>query len=174
MVGGQAAFLIIDDTAQPKKGKHSVGVAPQYATTLGKNANCQTLVSITLARDEVPVMVADGAPQRIGSMGQQHLPGEEAWLIGEHRSTGERKYYPSNLPADTPLKHLAGAVKARWACEQAHQQLEGGTRARPLRGPILRRPAQARLDDDDRLRLPPEPSPASGKRGKKDPPGPPP
>ena len=124
MVGGQAAFLIIDDTAQPKKGKHSVGVAPQYATTLGKNANCQTLVSITLARDEVPVMVADGAPQRIGSMGQQHLPGEEAWLIGEHRSTGERKYYPSNLPADTPLKHLAGAVKARWACEQAHQQLK--------------------------------------------------
>lgn len=57
IVGGQAAFLIIDDTALPKKGKHSVGVAPQYATTLGKNANCQTLVSITLARDEVPVMV---------------------------------------------------------------------------------------------------------------------
>ena len=25
---------------------------------LGKNANCQTLVSLTLARDEVPVMVA--------------------------------------------------------------------------------------------------------------------
>lgn len=273
MVGGQAAVLIIDDTALPKKGKHSVGVAPQYATTLGKNANCQTLVSVTLARDDVPVMVglrlflpeswtsdpdrmirarvpdahqsyktkleialeeidriraagvrfgcvladagyglsapfrqglsargltwavgvggrqkvypagvaltfpvaargrprknpvpdatslsaektlasapwrtlswrrgtrgplkarfaavrvrvADGAPQRIGSMGQQHLPGEEVWLIGEHRSTGERKYYLSNLPADTPLKRLAGAVKARWACEQAHQQLK--------------------------------------------------
>jgi len=29
-------------------------------------------------------------PQRIGDMGQQHLPGEEAWLIGEHRSNGER------------------------------------------------------------------------------------
>lgn len=57
MVGGPSAFLIIDDTALPKKGKHSVGVAPQYATTLGKNANCQTLVSITLAHDEVPVMV---------------------------------------------------------------------------------------------------------------------
>ncbi|MFG1377784.1 IS701 family transposase [Xanthobacter autotrophicus ATCC 700551] len=273
MVGGQSAFLIIDDTALPKKGKHSVGVAPQYATTLGKNANCQTLVSTTLAQDEVPVMVglrlflpeswtsdpdrmirarvpdarqsyktkleialeeidrirtagvrfgcvladagyglsaafrqglsargliwavgvggrqkvypagvaltfpmarrgrprknpvpdvtslsaektlastpwrtlswrrgtkgllkarfaavrirvADGPPQRIGDMGQQHLPGEEAWLIGEHRSTGERKYYLSNLPADTPLKRLAGAVKARWACEQAHQQLK--------------------------------------------------
>lgn len=273
LVGGDDAFLILDDTALPKKGKHSVGVAAQYATTLGKNANCQTLVSTTLARAEVPVMVglrlflpeswtsdparmtkarvpresqvyktkpqialeeidriraagvrfacvladagyglsapfrkglserglvwavgvggrqkvypkdvglifpvaergrprknhvpdmkslsaektlataswrtlswrrgtkgplkarfaavrvrvADGPPQRIGDMGQQHLPGEEAWLIGEHRSTGERKYYLSNLPADAPLKRLAGAVKARWACEQAHQQLK--------------------------------------------------
>jgi SRSO17 transposase len=72
----------------------------------------------------VRIKVADGAPQRIGDMGQQHLPGEEAWLIGEHRSTGERKYYLSNLPADATLKRLAGAVKARWACEQAHQQLK--------------------------------------------------
>src|SRR6202007_3198023 len=50
--------------------------------------------------------------------------GEEAWLIGEHRSTGERKYYLSNLPGDSTLKTLAAAVKARWACEQAHQQLK--------------------------------------------------
>jgi SRSO17 transposase len=56
-VGGQSAWLIIDDTALPKKGSHSVGVAPQYASTLGKNANCQTLVSVTLASGEVPVMV---------------------------------------------------------------------------------------------------------------------
>lgn len=273
MVGGEDAWLIVDDTALPKKGKHSVGVAPQYASALGKNANCQTLVSLTLVRDEVPMMVglrlflpeswtsdpsrlsragvpdeprvyrtkpqialdeidraraaglrfgcvladagyglsapfrqalsergltwavgvgarqkvypvdvalvfpiagrgrprknhvpnvkslsaektlaaapwrtlswrrgtkgplkarfaatrikvADGSPQRIGDMGQQHLPGEEAWLIGEHRSNGERKYYLSNLPADTSLKRLAGAIKARWICEQAHQQLK--------------------------------------------------
>lgn len=70
------------------------------------------------------VRVADGPPQRIGDLGQQHLPGEEVWLVGEHRSTGERKYYLSNLPADTPLKQLAGAIKARWVCEQAHQQLK--------------------------------------------------
>jgi SRSO17 transposase len=56
-VGGDAAWLIIDDTALPKKGRHSVGVAPQYASALGKNANCQTLVSLTLASGEVPVMV---------------------------------------------------------------------------------------------------------------------
>lgn len=56
-VGGNDAWLIIDDTALPKKGRHSVGVAPQYASALGKNANCQTLVSTTLASGEVPVMV---------------------------------------------------------------------------------------------------------------------
>jgi len=57
MVGGTGAWLIVDDTALPKKGEHSVGVAPQYASALGKNANCQTLVSLTLACGEVPVMV---------------------------------------------------------------------------------------------------------------------
>jgi SRSO17 transposase len=58
LVGGADAVLVIDDTALPKKGKHSVGVAPQYATVLGKQANCQTLVSLTLARREVPVPLA--------------------------------------------------------------------------------------------------------------------
>ncbi len=47
-------MLVIDDTAIPKKGTHSVGVAAQYASALGKTANCQTLVSLTLARGEVP------------------------------------------------------------------------------------------------------------------------
>src|SRR5437764_8748950 len=58
LVGGSDAVLLIDDTAIAKKGTHSVGVAPQYASALGKTANCQTLVSLTLARGEVPVMLA--------------------------------------------------------------------------------------------------------------------
>lgn len=273
LVGGADAVLVIDDTALPKKGSHSVGVAPQYASALGKTANCQTLVSATLARGEVPVMVglrlflpemwtndparlrrayvpedhqafrskpeiaieeidriraagvrfgciladagyglsgpfrqalsarglhwavgiprqqkvyradvalifpqaghrrprkrhipdrksvaaetmladapwralswrrgtkgrlsarfaairvrvADGPPQRIHDMGGQHMPGEEVWLVGEHRKNGERKYYLANLPADTSLKTLAATIKARWVCEQAHQQLK--------------------------------------------------
>ena len=273
LVGGKDAVLVIDDTAMPKKGEHSVGVAPQYASALGKTANCQTLVSLTLARGEVPIMVAlrlfvpeswtsdpvrleragvpveyrtartkpeialaeidrvmatgvrfgcvladagyglsapfrqgltarrlvwavgiprhlkvypvgvqliwpvavrgrprrrhvpdilsmpaedmlanakwrniswrtgtkgklkarfaavrvriaDGPPQRIRDKGQQHLPGEEARLIGEHRTSGEKKYYLANLPAGTGLRALAAAIKARWICEQAHQPLK--------------------------------------------------
>ena len=56
-VGGDDAWLIVDDATLPRKGRQSVGVAPQYASALGKNANCQTLVSLTLASREVPVMV---------------------------------------------------------------------------------------------------------------------
>ena len=273
LVGGDDAVLVIDDTALPKKGRHSVGVAAQYASALGKTANCQTLVSTTLARGEVPMMVglrlflpegwtsdparmtraqvpqerqvfrskpeiaieevdrvraagvrfgcvladagyglsaafrhalserdlrwavgvprhqkvysanvalifpvagrgrprqrhipdsrsiaaedmlagaawrtvswrrgtkrrlsarfaalrvrvADGPTQRIHDMGNQHMPGDQAWLIGELRAGGERKYYLSNLPTDTPIKTLVSTIKARWICDQAHQQLK--------------------------------------------------
>ena len=72
----------------------------------------------------VRVRIADGPPQRIHEKGMQHMPGEEAWLVGERRASSERKYYLSNLPADANLKTLAAAIKARWVCEQAHQQLK--------------------------------------------------
>jgi SRSO17 transposase len=269
LVGGPEAVLVIDDTALPKKGALSVGVARQYCGQLGKKANCQALVSLTLARDEVPVPVglrlflpeewtrdpdrcaragvpeadraerskgeialaeldrvraagmrfgvvladagygtsaafrrglderhllwAVGIPRtqkvystavrlhwprasrgrprqtpvpseepraaedvlagarwrhlswRRGTKGaltarfaarrvrvgdgpitrpSRHLPGEEVWLVGEWRGNGERKYHLSNLPAGTPLRTLAAAIKARWVCEQAHQQLK--------------------------------------------------
>lgn len=39
------------------------------------------------------IRVADGPTQRIRDMGNQHLPGEDVWLVGEHRSTGERNYH---------------------------------------------------------------------------------
>jgi SRSO17 transposase len=42
LVGGSDAVMVIDDTAVPKKGKHSVGVAWQYASALGKNAGASS------------------------------------------------------------------------------------------------------------------------------------
>src|SRR3712207_418521 len=57
LVGGPGAVLVVDDTALPKQGRHSVGVARQYCGCLGKRANCQVLVSLTLARGEVPVPI---------------------------------------------------------------------------------------------------------------------
>jgi SRSO17 transposase len=72
----------------------------------------------------VRVRIADGPPQRIWDKGQQHLPGDEAWLIGEHRVSGEKKCYLANLPAGMDLRSLAATIKARWICEQAHQQLK--------------------------------------------------
>ncbi len=57
LVGGPDAVLVVDDTALVKQGRHSVGVARQSCGQLGKKANCQALVSLTLARREVPVCV---------------------------------------------------------------------------------------------------------------------
>src|SRR4051812_48531296 len=57
LVGGPKAALVIDDTALPKKGVLSVGVARQYCGQLGKRANCQALVSLTLTGRAVPVPV---------------------------------------------------------------------------------------------------------------------
>jgi len=66
------------------------------------------------------VRPAEGEQLRNG----RHPPGGEVWLIGEHRTTGERKYHLSNPPADVTLEELAATLKARWVCEQAHQQLK--------------------------------------------------
>ena len=102
LVGGSDAVLVIDDTAMPKKGTHSVGVAAQYAVLASAQWRTMSWRSGTKGRLKarfaaVRVRTADGPPQRIWDKGQQHLPGDEAWLIGEHRASGEKKYYLANL-----------------------------------------------------------------------------
>ena len=46
--------------------------------------------------------------------------------LGSSANTGfgRAEIYLANLPAKTDLRTLAATIKARWVCEQAHQQLK--------------------------------------------------
>jgi SRSO17 transposase len=55
---GPVRYWIVDDTAFPKKGKHSVGVARQYCGELGKQDNCQVAVSLSVANDHASLPIA--------------------------------------------------------------------------------------------------------------------
>ena len=55
---GPLAYWIVDDTAFPKQGTHSVGVALQYCGVLGKQENCQVAVSLSVANDQASLPIA--------------------------------------------------------------------------------------------------------------------
>src|SRR6476620_10291698 len=74
---------VVDDTGLPKKGKHSVGVAPQYCGALGKTANCQVAVTVSLVNQAMSVPAA----------WRLYLP--ESWAQDAERR--ERAGVPSDL-----------------------------------------------------------------------------
>jgi SRSO17 transposase len=55
---GPIEAWIIDDTSFPKQGRHSVGVKHQYCGQLGKQANCQVAVSLSIANQHASLPIA--------------------------------------------------------------------------------------------------------------------
>ncbi len=55
---GRIEAWIIDDTAFPKQGTHSVGVHHQYCGQLGKQANCQVVVTLSIANHHASLPIA--------------------------------------------------------------------------------------------------------------------
>jgi SRSO17 transposase len=55
---GPIRYRIVDDTAFPKKGRHSVGVARQYCGQLGKQDNGRVAVTLAVANERASLPIA--------------------------------------------------------------------------------------------------------------------
>jgi SRSO17 transposase len=55
---GSIKAWIVDDTSYPKQGTHSVGVHHQYCGNLGKQANCQVAVTLSVANHHASLPIA--------------------------------------------------------------------------------------------------------------------
>ena len=98
---GPIEAWILDDTGFPKHGKHSVGVQVQYCGQLGKEANCQVAVSLSIANHSVSLPVAY----------RLYLP--QDWATDKVR----RK--KAGVPPDIRFrtKPEIALDQIRWACE---------------------------------------------------------
>ena len=98
---GPIEAWIIDDTGFPKHGKHSVGVQVQYCGQLGKEANCQVAVSLSIANHAASLPVAY----------QLYLPKE--WTADRVR----RK--KAGVPRDIRFKTKPEIAleQIKWACD---------------------------------------------------------
>jgi SRSO17 transposase len=97
---GPIEAWIIDDTSFPKQGKHSVGVHHQYCGQLGKQANCQVAVSLSIANHTASLPVAY----------QLYLPKEWA----EDRARRDKAGVPLEIGFKT--KPQIALEQIRWAC----------------------------------------------------------
>jgi SRSO17 transposase len=104
---GAIEAWIIDDTGLPKKGRHSVGVSHQYCGQLGKQANCQVAVSLSLANHDASLPVAY----------QLYLP--KIWAEDEARR--RKAGVPEEIAFKT--KPEIALEQIRWAAESG---LPGG------------------------------------------------
>jgi len=98
---GPIEAWIIDDTSFPKKGKHSVGVHHQYCGQLGKQANCQVTVSLSIANRSASLPVAY----------RLYLP--EAWT--KDRARRKKAGVPKDVKFKT--KPEIALEQIQWACE---------------------------------------------------------
>lgn len=98
----EGVYWIVDDTALPKKGKHSVGVARQYCGQLGKQENCQVAVSVSLATGSASLPIA----------WRLYLP--KRWAHDAVRRT------EAGVPEDIVFatKPQIALSQLRWACER--------------------------------------------------------
>ena len=98
---GPIEAWIIDDTAFPKQGTHSVGVHHQYCGQLGKQANCQVAVSLSIATRCASLPVA----------WRLYLP--KVWA--EDGVRRDKAGVPSDI--DFKTKPEIALEQIRWACE---------------------------------------------------------
>ncbi|MBK3663828.1 IS701 family transposase [Bradyrhizobium diazoefficiens] len=98
---GPIEAWIIDDTSFPKQGKHSVGVHHQYCGQLGKQANCQVAVSLSIANHAASLPVAY----------RLYLP--QDWT--KDRKRRNKAGVPKEIKFKT--KPQIALEQIRWACE---------------------------------------------------------
>src|SRR5258707_475055 len=97
---GAIEAWIIDDTSFPKQGRHSVGVSHQYCGQLGKQANCQVAVSLSIANHAASLPVAY----------RLYLPKDWAEDQSRRHKAGVPEEVGFKTKPEIALEHI------RWAC----------------------------------------------------------